>query len=310
MPDARIPGLVSVIVPVYNRAHLVAKTLDSILAQTYPLVEVVTINDGSTDNTLMVLQTYAADYPDRVLVIDQPNTGQVRARNHGLLKARGEYIAFLDSDDTWEPEKLALQLPLFKGNVGLVYSGIYEVDDTGKITKIVPCEPEVKGFVYSQLLIKNRMTGGSVVVTRNALDRVGFFDESFTAGENWELWIRIAKEFRVEYVNQPLMRYLRHQGNMSHDNSRISASALAILQKHLPSGTGQEELKKVYKTAYANYFYTLGVREFSQKCYKKAVKNFLMTWKFRLFYEDSLLRILRSILGTKINEMFSNFRNY
>ena len=154
-----VKGLVSVIVPVYNREHLVDKTLDSILYQSYGHVEIVAINDGSTDGSLSVLSAYAQRYPGKIIVINQSNAGQVRARNKGIAVARGEYVAFLDSDDTWDQQKLSRQIPLFKGNVGLVYSGINEVDPAGRVTGTVLPKPGMRGDIFRNLLVRNQMTG-------------------------------------------------------------------------------------------------------------------------------------------------------
>ena len=215
LPLPGVPGLVSVIVPIYNRECLVGKTIDSILNQTYRNVEIIAVNDGSTDGSLEVLKQYSNKHPEKIVVVDQQNAGQVRARNNGILHAHGEYIAFLDSDDTWSPQKLAKQLPLFNDDVGLVYCGIHEVGPDDRISYSVPCEADMRGDIYQQLLIKNRMTGGTVVVSRKALDAVGLFDETFQAAENWDLWIRIARLFSVEYVDEPLLNYLKHPGNKS-----------------------------------------------------------------------------------------------
>ena len=128
-----IPRLVSVIFPVYKREHLIAETLDSILAQTYREFEIVAINDGSKDGSALILNRYAAQHPGVFRIIDQENTGQVVARNNGIKQARGEYIAFPDSDDRWVPEKLEEQVPLFDQlDVGLVYSGITKIDELGQ----------------------------------------------------------------------------------------------------------------------------------------------------------------------------------
>ena len=115
-------GLVSVIVPVYNRENYVGETLDSILRQTYQNIEIIAVNDGSTDNSLSVLNSYKEKYPDKITVIDQQNQGQVRSRNNAIMQSKGEYIAFLDSDDLWQPDKLEKQLPLFVDNVARNYS--------------------------------------------------------------------------------------------------------------------------------------------------------------------------------------------
>ncbi|CAH2031400.1 glycosyltransferase [Trichlorobacter ammonificans] len=304
-PPARVlPGLVSVIVPVYNRAHLVGATLDSILAQTYRNIEVIAVNDGSTDGSLEVLQGYAERHPGRVRVIDQPNSGQVRARNAGIRQARGEFIAFLDSDDTWAPEKLSAQLPLFSPGVGLVYCAIHEVDPEGRVIRTVAGEPGMRGDIYRHLLVRNRMTGGSVVVTRRALDRAGLFDESLPAAENWDLWIRIARDFTVEYLDRPLVRYLRHPGNLSADNERMALATLAVLQKHLSVDPGGE-LARTRTLAYATFHYNRAVVQFSAGNYRQARRSFLSCWHYRPFYRDSVLRMLRSLLGRNLNRLLA-----
>lgn len=299
------PGLVSVIVPVYNRENLVGRTIDSILDQTYPDIEVIAINDGSTDGSLDILKDYADRHPGKIVVVDQQNTGQVRSRNIGIQHARGEYVAFLDSDDTWEPHKLAKQLPLFKGDIGLVYCGIHEVGPDGRILQAVPCEQGMRGDIYKQLLIKNRMTGGTVVVSRNALDTVGCFDETFQAAENWDLWIRIARKFAVEYIDEPMMNYLKHPDNMSCNSQKMSRASWGILQKHLPPSARNGELKRVYDQAYANYYYNQAVMDFGNGNYPQARAAFLQCWRYSPLYRDSLVRMVRSLLGKQVNLMFS-----
>lgn len=298
-------GLVSVIVPVYNRAELVGNTIESILTQTYPNVEVIAVNDGSTDRSLEVLIAYAGRFPGKIVVVDQQNSGQVRARNNGIKHSHGEFIAFLDSDDTWAPEKLAKQLPLFKGDVGLVYCGIHEVDPEGRVLKTVSCEQGMRGDIYKQLLIKNRMTGGTVVVSRKAIDVAGVFDESFEAAENWDLWIRVARLFAVEYVDEPLVNYLKHPGNMSSNCQKMSRASWSILQKHLPPSARNGKLKQTYEQAYANYYYNQAVVNFSNGDYPEARRLIVHCWRFRLLYRDSVIRIVRSLLGKQINRMFS-----
>jgi glycosyltransferase involved in cell wall biosynthesis len=300
-----IEGLVSVIVPVFNREKLVGATIESILAQSYPRVEIVAVNDGSTDNSLKVLRAYSEKHPDRIVVVDQQNTGQSRARNHGILRARGEFIAFLDSDDTWHEDKLSMQMPLFREDVGLVFCGIHEVDEHGRVLQTILCDPKMRGNVYHHLLIRNRMTGGTVVVTRKAIDRVGCFEESFKAAENWDLWIRIAKEFSVDFVNEPLVNYLRHPGNLSCDNDRMIQAAWTILQKHIPQGTARDELRDTYQLAYAHYYYNLAVRHIAVGDYRQARKTLFECWKYSLFYRDSAIRMIRILLGRRSNRLLS-----
>ncbi len=303
------PGLVSVIVPVYNRADLVGATLESILAQTYRNIEIIAVNDGSTDTSLEVLKAYADKYPDKVKLIDQQNTGQVRARNNGIQHAQGEFIAFLDSDDTWAREKLELQIPLFTPKTGLVYCGINEVDQNNTIIRTVPCEAGMRGSIYRKLLIKNRMTGGSVVVSRTALESVGVFDESLQAAENWDLWIRTARNFKVNYLNKPLVNYLKHSGNLSSNAERMSQAAWALLQKHLPPSSNNGELRQTYALAYAHFYYNQAVMHFGAGDYRRARISFLHCWRYKPLYQDSAVRMLRSLMGRGINRLLSNCKN-
>lgn len=306
--DSYIPGLVSVIVPVYNREKIVGKTLGSIVAQSYPSVETIVVNDGSTDGTQSVLEAYKERYPGKVVAIDQANAGQVRARNRGIAESRGEFIAFLDSDDTWDEEKLSLQMPLFRGNVGLVYCGIHEVDTNGGIVATVLPEPGLRGDIYRHLLVRNRMTGGSVVVTRKALEEVGLFDESFRAAENWDLWIRISRRFAVDFVDKPLVSYLKHPGNMSRDGERMSHASWSILQKHLPSAPSDPNLKKTYLQAYANYYYQRGVQSFGEYNFAEARRMFIKSWKYRPLYRDSSGRVIRTLLGKQTNLLLAKMK--
>jgi len=303
-----VAGLVSVIVPVYNRADMVGKCIESILEQTYHNIEVIVINDGSTDNSLQIMTAYSERNPGKIVVIDQQNSGQAHARNIGMENSKGEFIAFLDSDDTWEKDKLLLQIPLFRGDVGLVYCGIREVNTAGACLKTVLCDPDMRGNIYRQLLVQNRMTGGSVVISRTALESVGGFDESFNAAENWDLWIRIAEKFRVEFVNQPLLNYLCHSGNMSVDIERMMSAARAVLQKYLPHSSEGGPLKQTYCEAYANHHYIRAVYAFSRGEYRQAREMFLECWKYRLFYRDSAVRFLRTLLGKTANGVLKKIR--
>jgi glycosyltransferase involved in cell wall biosynthesis len=303
------PGLVSVIIPVYNRASLVERTIDSALNQTYANVEIVVIDDGSTDETPLVLARYAELYPSQVRVIRQANAGQVVARNKGIAVARGEYMAFLDSDDTWHPTKLARQLPLFKNGVGLVYSSIFEVDDDDRVLRAVPCEPNMRGYIYESLLVRNRMTGGSVVVTREALGQTGVFDTQLRAAENWDLWIRIAEKFAVDYVDEPLINYRVHDSNMSRDESRMREATSALLRKHFASPPSPDTPRHAaYLEAYANFYYRWGADMFASGDYSECRKKLRKCWEYAPGYRDSRIRYARTYLGRIGNGLLARVR--
>jgi glycosyltransferase involved in cell wall biosynthesis len=228
------------------------------------------------------------------------------ARNTGIRASSGEYVAFLDSDDTWLPAKLARQVPLFRDKVGLVYCAICEVDDNGALIRTVPCEQGMRGRIYERLLVRNRMTGGSVVVTRRALETAGLFDETLRAAENWDLWIRISKEFDVDFVDEPLVNYLKHESNMSRDVTRMQEATWTLLQKHLPQPLEPSHpLYSSYQEAYANFFYNCGVASFGIQRYSDARKEFMECWRYLPHYRDSKLRYFRTYLGRLGNGLLS-----
>lgn len=298
-------GLVSVIVPVYNRENYVSEALESILGQTYQNIEIMAVNDGSTDNSLAILKEYQNKYPNKVFVIDQENQGQTRARNNAISQSKGEYIAFLDSDDLWMPEKLEKQLPLFDSNVGLVYCGIHNIDETGKIIDTELCHPELRGNIYNKLLIRNRMTGGTVVIRRDAINRVGMFDVEFPAAENWDLWLRISKLYSVDYVNEALVKYRKHSGNMSQDRMLMLNIIKKILAKHCNEKPSTQEEKAAYSKAHANYAYRMGIYFISERDYRSARRYFREALDLCPNYKDARLRLIRSYLGPGVNEIIS-----
>lgn len=208
-PNPRgVPPVVTVIIPTYNRAHLLSRALDSVLAQTFEDFEVLVVDDGSTDDTAALMAEYVAR-DERVRYLVQPrNAGVSAARNRGLREARGAYIAFLDSDDEWLPTKLERQVDRFEvlpEDVGLVYGGVENVGADGERTVHTP---EHRGDLFQTLLRKNVIHGTSgVMLRRAAAVRAGFFDEEIPAIEDWEYWLRVLPHFDVDFVAEPLTRY-------------------------------------------------------------------------------------------------------
>ncbi|WP_144776638.1 glycosyltransferase family 2 protein [Marinobacter maritimus] len=293
--------LVSVIIPVYNREHLVSQAIESVLAQTYKPVEIILINDGSTDGSLSVLRRFEALFPQQVRVIDQPNQGQILARNNGIQAARGEYIAFLDSDDLWLENKLERQIPLFEPGVGLVYSGTEVIDEEGHTIRVESADVTITGNIYPQLLIKNRMTGGTVVVSAEALKHVGAFSTDFKAAENWDLWLRISKVYSARAVRDPLLRYRVHDGNMSGDAQLMINAKLQIIEKYCDLRSSDSVVARCSRLAYADYHYRKGLICFSNSEYKSARKEFYSTTAYHWYYKDAWLRLIRSYLGKRGN---------
>ncbi len=230
----RLPPLVSVIIPTYNRSRYIAGAIRSVQAQTYQDVQIIVADDGSTDNTRDVVSGLGRG----VTYLQLPHRGQAAAtRNAGLRAAQGQYVAFLDSDDLFLPGKLALQLAAFEQHpeAGLVYSnGCFFRDDPQAPTgRTLDGLPTPAGDALADLLRGNFLFPPVVLVRRDCLDVVGLFDErpEFLAVEDYDLWLRIAAQFPFVYVPGDVAAIRRHRQSISRDVAGLRSRALAVLAK-------------------------------------------------------------------------------
>jgi glycosyltransferase involved in cell wall biosynthesis len=210
--------LVSVIIPTLDRPEFLRAALRSVLSQTVADFEVLVIDDGSATNLLPVLDAFD---DGRIRYFrHQSNRGEAAARNTGIRNARGAYLAFLDDDDEWLPGKLRLQLELFSrcpDIVGCVYGGHVRirVRDGQELAREVPTK---RGDLSSQLLERNIIGPPStIMLRRECLERVGLFDEAIAFGVDYDLWLRVAQEYRFDFVPQIVARYAVHRHQMSQD---------------------------------------------------------------------------------------------
>ena len=213
--------LVSVIIPTYNKAQFLKKALESILNQTYREVEVILINDGSTDNTAEIVKSFN---DPRIIYVWQGNKGPAVARNTGIKKAKGKYVAFLDSDDLWLKEKLEKQVEFMEKNpeVGLLGTACYEINDKGEVIgkKIFP----IKNKILQKDLIKyNPFIQSSIITKREVFDKVGLYDENFKESEDYEFWLRIAGNYKIGNLAELLVmkRYYRDGLSPAKDREQL-----------------------------------------------------------------------------------------
>lgn len=222
---------VSIIIPTYNRADLVGRAIESVLAQTRPDWEAIVVDDGSTDNTRQIV----AQYPDpRIRYIYQENKKLPGARNTGIRNSQGTYLAFLDSDDRFLPDKLALQLAAFERQsaLGLVASGWVDVDAEGHPTAEQRPWLLRPSLTLDDWLFHNPFVPGGVLVKREWVRRVGLFDEGQFYVEDWDLWLRLA------YAGCPMAwepalvcEYTITAGSMARQAERMTAGLLRLMQK-------------------------------------------------------------------------------
>jgi len=292
---------------VYNRERLVSRTIQSLLEQTYKNLELVFIDDGSTDNSLLMLNQFAEKH-DHIRLVIQQNQGQTRARMNGIAQSTGEFLAFLDSDDTWHPHKIEKQLAAFREETSLVYSGYRRVAPDGTGIEDVYCNPNVRGpGAYRHLLISNQMMGGTVMVRRDIYDAAGGFDASFDAAENWDLWTRVAALGSVEFVDELLVDYLVHPGSMSVDREKMEQANLKFLQKHLPELPTDESLRPIYLAAWQAYWTKKARRHFKDGDYGDMRASYRNARIHGVPEREDQVRQMRALLGRYANKRISQF---
>ncbi len=225
---------VSVIIATYNRARYIAEAIRSAQAQTYPYVEIIVADDGSTDNTPDIVSQFGQG----VTYLQLPHRGQPAAtRNAGLRAAQGEYVAFLDSDDLFLPGKLALQLAAFEQHpeAGLAYSNGYFFRDDPQLPtgRALDGMPTPTGDALADLLRGNFLTSPVVLVRHGCLDVVGLFDErpEFVVAEDYDLWLRIATHFPFIYTPGDVAAIRRHTRSISRDEAALRTGVLRVLAK-------------------------------------------------------------------------------
>jgi glycosyltransferase involved in cell wall biosynthesis len=209
--------LVSIVIPTYNYGRFISETVDSALAQSYSPVEVIVVDDGSTDDT----RDRLAGYGDHIRYIHQQNRGLSAARNTGIGAARGEFVALLDSDDLWLPDKLERQVAVCiqEPQTGLVATERFAINETGQRLDYVAERCSRDGFcelTMRDLLEFPAFSPSSVLARKDALLTVGGFDERLKAVEDMHMWVRIAAKFRVLRLNATLTGQRFHLKSMSY----------------------------------------------------------------------------------------------
>jgi len=247
--------LVSIVITNYNCARFVADAVETALAQTYANVEVIVVDDGSTDDSLAVL----APYRGRVRIVAQPNGGVSAARNTGIRESRGDLVAFFDADDLWHRDKLAKQVPLFiNPAVGLVYCGVEYIDEQGRTlgTNL----KGLRGRVLRDIALLREtvvLAGGSTAVVRRRLfDEIGGFDPQLSTAADWDMWRRIACIAEIEVAREPLMKYRLRAGSM-HRNPTVFEHDMVYGFARMFADPGAAEVHPLRRRGYGKLYLML-----------------------------------------------------
>ena len=272
-------NLVSAIIPTFNRMDYISKALDSVLSQSYKNIEIIVIDDGSTDNTIEFLKN---KYANKVKVLQQAHKGPGSARNTGILHSQGEYIAFLDSDDWWNPRKIEFQIDLMITDleIGLVYCDMEYFFNGNTLNKfsfdiVKPlngqCAKEI--FLYG-----SPMHTPTSLVRRSAINNVGFFDEALNNMEDQDLWFRLSCKYKIDYIDISLVGCERNNSNKNRPTHNIN---IMIVKERMINKNGiqysNSDLRKGMKDVYLKASYTylkMGDKNNAKNCFKKHFELF------------------------------------
>jgi len=292
-------SLVSIIIPSYNSARYIVQAVESALAQTHPAVEVIVVDDGSTDATQQAL----APYRSRIACLHQTNRGPAAARNAGLRIAQGAYLLFLDSDDLLVPTSVAAKVSFLEQHpqYGLVYSAWKQINDDGSRV-LGEVRPACQGDVLAALLRREFFFfPGSALIRRACLDRVGAFDETAYGTEDADLWIRLARAgYAFGYIDEPLFVYRFHNASIT---AGVDPRQIRSWQMHLARFFADPALPPAIKAleaeAYAILHYETAMRYFRISRIAEAQEHLRQAWQRCPTLEEE--RILDCIVGAALD---------
>ena len=245
---------VSVVIPAYNNAAYTTETVESVLAQTYRDFELIVVDDGSTDHTREAMAAYA----DRIQYVYKENGGACRARNLGLGRARGKLVACLDCDDLWLPDHLERSVAALEArqDQAMVFGPSYLIDGEGRKIGVTNYKFDLDR-AYVDLLHENFIVAPSVVMRRACLERVGPFDERIFIPADWDLWLRLARQYPIGYIDAPTAQYRMVSNYTLRHVEQYVDETQYVLAKHLDGDAIDQALHRKIKSRFNINYATL-----------------------------------------------------
>lgn len=266
---------ISVLLPTYNRANYLAETISSVLAQTFDDFELVIVDDGSTDSTRALVESYT---DPRIRYIYRSNRGVSAALNTAWRAAQGEYVAMIGSDDVWLPGQIETLLRLIAPNpsLGLVYARAQAMNVQGELQpQILGSDMKFPNDPLASLLYGDCICGLACLIRRSILEQVGGFDESLIANEDWDLWIRMAEITRFAYHNEILARYRMHATSLTGKRSvhyrRVVLDRVRLIQDYYARPNLSASARSVQSLALRNVYMNVGIRFLAIGAVREAV---------------------------------------
>lgn len=268
---------VDIIIPAYNAAHFLPKALDSVIAQTFSDWRILLIDDGSQDRTAEVVAPYRERLGDRLLYVHKQNGGLAAARNTAIQHATAEFLALLDADDIWLPNRLEAAVRRFQGHpeIGIVYGFVTRIDQDGRLldtfaTRNAHAEGHVARYIYQRTL---DLPCPTITFRRVCVEQVGGFDESMRATEDRDLWLRIAQKFEVALVPEIVAYYRVSAQAMTTDSDRMLQAQRKFLDKHVGTpNCGAWQRSIALGQAYRQRAETLSDRKQRKEAIESALK--------------------------------------
>ena len=271
---------VSIIIPTYNHARFISDSINSCLEQTYPNIEIIVVDDGSTDNTQEVLEPYLS----KIKYIKQKNAGPAAARNQGIQAANGSYLLLLDSDDWLASEQIALQVAELekRPEYGLVYSAWKNVDETSK--KVIgEVRPKIEGDVLKALLLRELFfSPGAALIRKECFEKAGLFEErkEFMRSEDTEMWVRIAAaNYCFAYLDEPLFFHRVVKNSLSHDYSSHAKSEFARLEKFFKRTDLDKAIMEMKSIAFSLIHFEYSAKFYNNKNLSEGKKHLRLAIK-------------------------------
>ncbi|CAG1012659.1 UDP-Glc:alpha-D-GlcNAc-diphosphoundecaprenol beta-1,3-glucosyltransferase WfgD [Anaerolineales bacterium] len=300
---------VSVIIPVFNAAAWIRQTIDSILAQTIRVLEILVVDDGSTDNTADIVREYGSP----VVYINQQHQGVSAARNRGIRTAKASLIAFIDGDDYWHQRKLEAQIGLMgQKDLQWVSCEIQPFDsDTGAFVDGLT-SPVQNGDVLEALFLNNFIGSATPLVRRDVFDQVGLFNEAHEAriGEDWDMWLRIASIYPLGVVHERLA-FLRLHGSSAMSSTSMNEKVkclVGVVERAVERDSAR--LAPLKGKALAGIYYNAGVQSFKQGQYRQAYDYFLLGLKYRPLKIESWIYLLMIKSGPAFSRHMVNLKRF
>jgi len=299
-------SLVSVIIPTYNRVQLIAQAIDSVLSQTYRNFEIIVVDDGSTDDTKQIL----IPYKDRITYIYQENQGGAAARNTGINRAKGKYIAFLDSDDLWFSPKLERQVEVLDNHddFALIYTNIVYIDNAGRFFAPGYSSRMFRsGYLFKETLLRKVACGHppTWLIRKTCLEDVGGFDPEFRTSHDRDMIVRISRKYQIYGIGDRLTIVRKHHRERLRDGSsakQLEHHWFKFLDKLFDGTDGELISGKLKRKLIADYYFSAGrhyLKEMDPFTARKRLLSSMANYPFRLNPYLYLISTLMGVRGLK-----------